>query len=159
MSSASKRAASDRLHAGWADLGAGRWAAARRSFEAALADEETAGALEGLSWAAWWLDDARTVFEAREHAYRLYREADGGADAARMATWLAADELDFNGAAAVASGWLRRAHRLLDPLEPGPDHGWLAFHDGFIAHAGGDSARAREPVSYTHLTLPTIYSV
>lgn len=144
MASAPKRAASDRLHAGWAELGAGRWAAARRLFEAALADEETAGALEGLSWAAWWLDDARTVFGARERAYRLYREADGGADAARMATWLAADELDFNGASAVASGWLRCAHRLLDPLEPGPDHGWLAFHDGFIAHTGGDSARARE---------------
>jgi hypothetical protein len=51
---------------------------------------------------------------------------------------------DFHGAAAVASGWLRRAHRLLDPLEPGPDHGWLAFHDGYVAHLGGDIARARE---------------
>ena len=50
-----------------------------------------------------------------------------------MATWLAADELDFHGAAAVAQGWLQRAHRLLDPLEPGPDHGWLAFHEGYAA--------------------------
>ncbi len=48
---------------------------------------------------------------------------------------------------AVASGWLRRAHRLLDALEPGPDHGWLAFHDGYIAHAGGD-ARARELAAF-----------
>jgi LuxR family transcriptional regulator, maltose regulon positive regulatory protein len=55
-----------------------------------------------------------------------------------MATWLAADQLDFRGAWAVASGWLRRAHRLLDPLEPGPEHGWLAFHEGFLAHAEGD---------------------
>ena len=47
-----------------------------------------------------------------------------------MPTWLAADELDFRGGMAVAQGWLRRAHRLLDPLEPVPAHGWLPFHEG-----------------------------
>ena len=55
-----------------------------------------------------------------------------------MATWLAVDQLDFHGAVAVAQGWLARAHRLLDPLEPGPEHGWLAFHDGYLAYQGGD---------------------
>jgi DNA-binding NarL/FixJ family response regulator len=42
----------------------------------------------------------------------------------------------------VAAGWLRRAHRLLDPLPPGPEHGWLAFHEGYLAHGAGDSATA-----------------
>ena len=140
--------ASDRLLAGWAELGQGRWAAARAFFEEALAGEETPEAFEGLSWAAWWLDDAEALFGARERAYRLYRKSRDAGDAARMATWLAADQLDFRGAWAVASGWLRRAHRLLDPLEPGPDHGWLAFHEGYIAHAGGDSARARELAAF-----------
>ena len=135
---------SDRLRAGWADLGEGRWESARTAFDEALADGETPEAFEGLSWAAWWLDDAETVFSARELAYRLYRKDGNAASAARMATWLAADQLDFHGAWAVASGWLARAHRLLDPLEPGPDHGWLAFHEGFIAHANGDTATARE---------------
>ena len=79
------------------------------------------------------------MFAARERAYRLYRKSGDAASAARMATWLAADQLDFHGAWAVASGWLRRAHRLLDPLEPGPDHGWLAFHEGYLAHADGDT--------------------
>jgi RNA polymerase sigma factor (sigma-70 family) len=139
-----KQVASERLRAGWAELGEGRWDAARASFEEVLAGNETAEALEGLSWAAWWLDDAEVVFETRERAYRLYRRRGDATDAARMATWLAADRLDFHGAAAVASGWLRRAHRLLDPLEPGPDHGWLAFHDGYLAHAAGDTAAARE---------------
>ena len=100
---------------GWAELEAGRWEAARALFAEALAVEETPEALEGLSWAAWWLDDGETVFAARERAYRRYRADGDGAAAARMATWLAADELDFHGAAAVASGWLQRAHRLLDP--------------------------------------------
>jgi len=140
----SNRVASDRLHVGWTELGEGRWEAARASFADALANEETAEACEGLSWAAWWLDDAGAVFDARERAYRLYRKRGDAAGAARMATWLAADQLDFYGAWPVASGWLRRAHRLLDPLEPRPEHGWLAFHDGYIAHASGDTGTARE---------------
>jgi tetratricopeptide (TPR) repeat protein len=126
---------------GWAELRAGRWKSARAAFEAA---GDTAEALEGLSWAAWWLDDAQTVFDARERAYRLYRQEGDAAGAARMATWLAADQLDFHGAAAVASGWLQRARRLLAPLEPGPEHGWLAFHEGYVAYRSGEGEFARE---------------
>ncbi len=134
--------ASEPLSAGWARLADGEWAAARALFADALVREETPEALEGLSWAAWWLDDAGAVFDARERAYRLYRRRGEPASAARMATWLAADQLDFRGAVAVAGGWLRRAGRLLDPIEPGPDHGWLAFHQGYIAHLSGDTATA-----------------
>ena len=144
MARAPERIASDPLSAGWALLADGDWGAARASFEGALAGEESPEALEGLSWAAWWLDDADAVFDARERAFRLYRKRGEPASAARMATWLAADQLDFRGAVAVASGWLRRAGRLLEPLEPGPDHGWLAFHEGYIAHLSGDTAKAGE---------------
>ena len=118
------------IEAGYEALTQGAWERARACFEAALEEEETPEALEGLSWSAWWLDAAGAVFDARKRAYRLYRKQGDAAGAARMATWLAVDHLDFHGALAVASGWLQRAHRLLDPLEPGPEHGWLAFHDG-----------------------------
>lgn len=128
----------------WDRLADGEWQAARDSFTAALAREETPEALEGLSWAAWWLDDAAAVFEARERAYLLYRRRGEGANAARMATWLAADQLDFRGAVAVARGWLQRARRLLDPVEPGPEHGWLAFHEGYMSYISGDTAGATE---------------
>ncbi len=84
------------------------------------------------------------MFEARERAHRLYKKRGDAAGAARMATWLASDQLDFRGAVAVAKGWLARAHRLLAPLEPGADHGWLAFLEGFLAHAGGETATAGE---------------
>jgi ATP/maltotriose-dependent transcriptional regulator MalT len=142
------RTATDRLQAGWAELEEARWDEARASFEAALAEDEAPEALEGLSWAAWWLDDADAVFAARERAFHLYKARSDAPAAARMATWLAADQLDFHGAWSVASGWLRRAHRLLDPLEPGPDHGWLAFHEGYVAHSNGDSATARAQASF-----------
>jgi LuxR family transcriptional regulator, maltose regulon positive regulatory protein len=128
------------IEAGWAALREGRWQDARAAFAAG----ESPAALEGLSWAAWWLDDADGVFDARERAFRLYRSEGDRAGAARMATWLGADALDFQGAGSVANGWLQRAHRLLDGVEPCPEHGWLAFHDGYIAYAGGDHASARD---------------
>ena len=126
----------------WAHLAEGRWQDARDAFGAAVADRPGAEAFEGMSWAAWWLDDAEAVFECRERAYHLYREAGADESAARMATWIAADQLDFRGAAAVANGWLRRARTLLEPLPPGPDHGWLAFHEGYVASGRGDAAQA-----------------
>jgi ATP/maltotriose-dependent transcriptional regulator MalT len=131
----------DPLVAGWEQLRRGRWNEARESFAAA---GDRAEALEGLSWAAWWRDDAESVFAARERAYAAYKERGDRAGAARMATWLAADELDFHGAAAVADGWLARARRLLDGLPAGPEQGWLAFHEGYAARLAGDHAAARE---------------
>jgi hypothetical protein len=70
---------------GWAELQEGRWEAARVLFKEAVIAEATPEAFEGLSWTAWWLDDPAEVFEAREHAYRLYKDADDGVGAARMA--------------------------------------------------------------------------
>lgn len=134
--------AANPLQTGWEQLAQGRWAPAAAAFVAALEQEKTPEAFEGLSWAAWWQDDAATLFQARERAFRLYRRHGQVASAARMAIWLAADELDFNGAFAVTRGWLRRARRLLEPLQQGPEHGWLAFHEGYIAHGQGDTTRA-----------------
>jgi LuxR family maltose regulon positive regulatory protein len=115
----SKELASPGLDTGWAALRERRWDAAMAFFDEAVAAEETPEAFEGLSWAAWWGDDSEVVFDARSRAYGLYKKRGDAAGAARMATWLACDQLDFRGALAVASGWLARAHRLLDPLEPG----------------------------------------
>jgi len=131
---------------GWAQLREGRWDDALAFFERAVAAGAAPEpeAFEGLSWAAWWLDRSEVLFDARERAYRLYRKRGDAAGAARMATWLACDQLDFHGASAVAGGWLARARRLLDPLEPTPDHGWLAFLEGYMASGGGEMAKAAE---------------
>jgi DNA-binding CsgD family transcriptional regulator len=132
------------LEAGWAALSGGDWERARASFEESLVEGETPEALEGMGWAGHMLNQERLTFDARQHAYRLYLERGDKGSAARVAAWLAADCLLFRGAAAVANGWLQRAHSLIDGLEPGVDHGWLAIHEGYIAVAlDEDTVKAR----------------
>jgi hypothetical protein len=63
-----KQTASDSVTRGWAELADRSWDAATATFEEALAAAPTADAFEGLSWSAWWLDDAEAVYGAREQA-------------------------------------------------------------------------------------------
>jgi hypothetical protein len=129
------------LDAGWAALCAGEWESARTAFEESLADGETAEALEGMGLAGQMLNEDQLTFDARERAYRLYLERGDEGPAARIAAWLAADCLLFRGEPAVANGWLQRAHSLLDGLEPGVDHGWVAIHEGHIAVSLDENTR------------------
>src|SRR5512133_912726 len=132
------------LDAGWAALSGGDWERARASFEESLAEGETPEALEGMGWVGHMLNEDRLTFDARQRAYRLYLERGDKRSAARIAAWLAADCLLFRGEPAVANGWLQRSHSLIDGLEPGVDHGWLAIHEGYIAVAlDEDTSKAR----------------
>lgn len=140
-----KRTHDDAVAAGWIALREGAWTRARERFEEAVALQQTPEALEGLGWVGASVDDEALTFEARERAYSLYRERGDDCSAARVASWLATDSLAFRGQAAVASGWLQRAHRLLDQLETQVDHGWLAFHEGSITLGmDEDTATARD---------------
>jgi LuxR family transcriptional regulator, maltose regulon positive regulatory protein len=122
----------------------GAWEAARGGFEAALSIEESPEALEGMGAAAWWLDDAPTVFASRERAYRLFRERGDDRSGGRLATELAYDYAVFRAELAVTNGWLQRAHRLLDDLDPGPEQIWLTLREGELAyHNDGDMERVR----------------
>ncbi|MFN8584084.1 MAG: response regulator transcription factor [Dehalococcoidia bacterium] len=104
------------------------WAAARTAFEEALGVEETAEAHEGLARALSWLHNEQ-CFEQWEQAFQLYRRRGDRPRAAMAAVWLANDLIDFRGAAAVAEGWVSRARRLLEGLEPRAEHAWLALWD------------------------------
>jgi LuxR family transcriptional regulator, maltose regulon positive regulatory protein len=138
-----KEEAADQVEAGWAALRSGDWEGARRCFEEAVAGEETPEAFEGLGWAGYCSDDERLTLDTRERAFRLYRDRGDDSSAGRMAALLAIDFLEFRGESAVAKGWLQRAHRLLDDLEPGADHGWLAIHEASLV-LDEDTATARE---------------
>jgi DNA-binding CsgD family transcriptional regulator len=130
-------------------LAAGEDALARGAWEEAVARLREAGddprALEGLGVAGWWLDDEETTVGAREGAYRAHRSAGDDRGAARMAIELAWDAIIWGGRVAVASGWIRRARRLLDEVELCPEHGWLAIREAELAlRVEADVETARE---------------
>ena len=136
------------MSAGREALDRGAWDEARALFRAALGREQTPEALEGVGLASYWLDDAVATIGARERAYRLYRDRGDRCGAARVAVALADDACFFRGDAAVANGWLRRAHRLLAGLEPTVEHGLLASLEGYFALVQRhDAATARRLAS------------
>jgi ATP/maltotriose-dependent transcriptional regulator MalT len=130
------------LARGWSALASGGWGAARAAFGEALRDSPSAAAWEGMSWAAWWLEDAGACLEAREQAFRLYREAGDERGGARMALWIGDDHLEFHGASAVAEGWFGRAARLLSSVQPSAEHGWLTVFEAHSLLGAGDLAGA-----------------
>src|SRR5437899_5487339 len=118
---------------GDAALRRGAWAEARAAFDAAIAAGESPEALEGLGDAAWWLDLADVLFDARERAYRLYLDRGDKTAAAHMAINLAWDCWAFRGEHAVASGWLQRARRLLEDFPDSSERAWLDIREGSLA--------------------------
>src|SRR5690242_20437433 len=130
------------LEAGSSALQQGDWEGARAAFERALAEAETPQALEGLGIAALWLDDAATTFDCRERAYRLYADSGDRLGAARVATAIAWDYQAFRGEFAVAQGWLQRARRQLEGMEPTAELGWVVVREGSSALAR-DTGEAR----------------
>ncbi len=101
------------------------WADALELYEQALEREESAEALEGFAAASWWLDDVDAAIRARERAYVLRRERGETIEAARVAGLLAWDFGAMRGVTAVANGWLQRARRLIEDVEPAAEHAWL----------------------------------
>jgi DNA-binding CsgD family transcriptional regulator/tetratricopeptide (TPR) repeat protein len=132
---------SDSVAEGRKALERGAWQEARERFAAASQSEDSGEAWEGLGWAGYWLHDAETTLGARERAFQAYRASDDVRGAGRVAAWLAADFLEFRGDHAVAGGWLERAHRLLDGVPAGADHGWLAVIEGSFELRAGELAK------------------
>jgi tetratricopeptide (TPR) repeat protein len=109
-----------------AALARGDWEDARARFDRAIRDAPTAEAWEGLAIATSYLDLADVTLDAREEAFRRYREAHDPRGAVRCAVWLASDVLDFRGDSAVANGWLQRALTLLAEVpSPSAEHAFV----------------------------------
>ena len=118
-------ATQDALAGAQTALAAGRWEEARRGFEAALAERDSADANFGLASALWWLGESRSSVIHGARAFARYRRGGDIEHAAQCAVWLAITYKANFASFAVADGWAARAERLLEPVAPGPLHGWV----------------------------------
>ncbi|HEU0074015.1 MAG TPA: LuxR C-terminal-related transcriptional regulator [Dehalococcoidia bacterium] len=133
------------LQRGREALSRGDWAAARGALQDAVATNETPQALEDLGTALWWLDDQNNVLETREAAFRAYRAAGDDRSAARLATLLALDYVDYRNDIAAGNGWMQRAEHLLERLPNCDEHAWLHLYNGLKALMfDGDVEQARQ---------------
>ena len=114
-----------RLEQGRDALEAARWDEARAAFEAALADEESPDALDGLGLALWFLGDVPDAIVAREQAVEGYARDGRCDDAARLAVWVSHQHL-IGGRTSAARGWLARAERIVEGAGTCAGQGWVA---------------------------------
>ena len=140
-----------RLDEGRQALEAAHWEEARAAFEAALADEETPDARDGLGLALWFLGGVRDAIAAREQAVEGYARDGRCDDAARLAVWVSHQHL-IGGRASAARGWLARAERVVEGTGTCAGQGWVAVErarhaenlEERIEHARRALAIARE---------------
>jgi ATP/maltotriose-dependent transcriptional regulator MalT len=130
---------------GWQAMSSRSWHDARIHFESAVAREESPDGLEGLGWAAYWLNDIELSFTSWNGAYRRFVERQDRHGAARTAVWLASNHFLRRGEYAVARGWVRRANRWLEGLEPCQEHAIVAVWEAYTSIiADHDTVRARQ---------------
>jgi DNA-binding NarL/FixJ family response regulator len=143
------------LVAGQQALVAREWATARRSFEAALEQEETAEALNGLGSALGWLDETEASLRYRERAYAEFRRRPDPFQAALIAMHLCSQYAASLGNLAASRGWLGRLERLVAQYELPPlMDAWVLLCRASLASASDDPHAAlgygREALEIAH---------
>lgn len=113
------------LEAGRVALTERRWADAVGLLKAASETRALAAAdLDGLGQASWWLGRLGDAIAYRERAFAAHDAAADRVAAARTALALVADHSQRS-ESSIATGWLRRAERLLAGQPESDVHGWL----------------------------------
>jgi DNA-binding NarL/FixJ family response regulator/tetratricopeptide (TPR) repeat protein len=119
--------AEDPLVRGREALAAAQWTDARGWYERSLAAGETGEALAGLADALQWLGEYERAIELGERAFALLRLSGDTERAVQQARRLAFLHGGVHGNFAAANGWFAHAENVLEGIEEGPQHGWLAF--------------------------------
>jgi len=124
-------------------LARGSWAEAYEGLREFDSSTLTAGDLEGLADAAWWISRMDESIAARQKAYAAYAAAAEDRPAAALAIRLCVEHF-LRREPAVAGGWLMRAHRHLGELPECVEHGFLAVVESTVARFSGELERSIE---------------
>jgi len=120
-----------------------RWLEAIDLLPEADATGVEAADLDAWGEAAWWVGRLGLAIELRERAFAAHMAANDRRHAAGTALALAND-YSHRLESAIASGWVRRAERLLTDLPESPEHGYLQRPLIGAALARGEFAEALE---------------
>jgi ATP/maltotriose-dependent transcriptional regulator MalT len=115
------------IAAGQTALQAGDWRAAQTAFEAALSEQDSPEAQDGLGVALWWLNEIDRAHQHRSAAYLGYKKRGDLCRAALIAAWLAREQVFLHGNASAMNGWFARAERLLHQTGDCPERGWFTL--------------------------------
>jgi ATP/maltotriose-dependent transcriptional regulator MalT len=142
----------DAVSAGKSSLRNAKWLDAKKHFEIALKESDSPAAHDGLGLALWWLNDIPASHEQRILAYLGYKSNGDLPKAARLAAWLAREQVFLRANVSAMNGWFARAFRLLDEMDPCAEVGWVKiYHASMTASPNGQEQAAREAISITRV--------
>ena len=131
-------APADPLEAGRDAFGRHAWDEAFEHLSQADRDSALSGAdLEALSLAAFFAAHGDVGLSIRERASKVYETEGNALRAAYLALGIAS-EYGYRGKYSIATGWIRRAERLIGPEGDTYAHGYLALLRSEAAGAQGD---------------------
>jgi ATP/maltotriose-dependent transcriptional regulator MalT len=138
---------SDSLSAGRSAINSANWLEAKKQFELALKDSDSPEAHDGLGLALWWLNEISASHDQRTQAYLGYKSSGNLPKAARLAAWLAREQVFLRANVSAMNGWFARAFRLLDEMEPCTETGWVKiYHASMTASPFGQEQAAKEVI-------------
>ncbi|HXD11433.1 MAG TPA: hypothetical protein VN653_15310, partial [Anaerolineales bacterium] len=124
-----------------------KWAEAKEQFEKALIESDSPEAHDGLGLALWWLNDISASHQQRTLAYRGYKSNGDLPKAARLAAWLAREQVFLRANVSAMNGWFARAFHLLDEMSPCAEVGWVKIYRASMTASAEDKEReAREAI-------------
>lgn len=141
------RSSSDYVAAGRFALENAKWEEAKGHFEQALMESDSPEARDGLRLALWWLNDIGGSHEQCTQAYLGYKANGNLARAARLAAWLAREQVFFRANVSAMNGWFARALRLRDEMSECAETGWVnIYHASMTASPAGQEKAGMEAI-------------
>ncbi|HLO28445.1 MAG TPA: LuxR C-terminal-related transcriptional regulator, partial [Anaerolineales bacterium] len=125
----------DPIFAGQSALKSANWQAAKKQFENALREADTPEAHDGLGLALWWLNEISAAHEQRTLAYLGYKSNGDLPKSARLAAWLAREQVFLRANVSAMNGWFGRAFRLLEETGPCAEEGWVKIYHASMTAA------------------------
>lgn len=124
-----------------------KWENAKQQFELALLESDSPEARDGLGLALWWLNDISGSHEHRTQAYLAHKSSGNLPKAARLAAWLAREQVFFRANVSAMNGWFARAFRLRDEMGECAETGWVEiYHASMSASDEGKENAGRAAI-------------